>query len=616
MQIFNTLPQKESFYKFYAKFGRGIAASVIALQIVSAITEGTAGYIFMYHSLVFFGEQIGIIAGIITAIAVVMAVEVAGIRFFLPLIVRSILHRKFSGLEAWMTGFAIFGTVCLLGLSGFASWSGAKSAVEVFSPEAEQQTTVTADSTHEANLTAIRGVFSTDSTTLAEQYETLIQAEKAAYSAKIKAANADVKRWEQKQATTGRNYVSRIEGAKVKAAELEGEQGAKVAALESQKAAELASLKKRTTYKADSLQNVYSNTLSTIKLENKEAISEVEATKEKNKKGFAIVAGIICLILSIVGITMHEIYKHGSGIEEDVSPTEWDYRKGIFFEMLQAWNHRFKTWSYSRIDAYNKKTRTASIPTLRPIVYDRRELYGNNVVILKAPEQPDGQQQQVVYIQNPTLPNASTMPQQPTGNTQANVGSILNAIAGTPETESFVIDQNGHRYRLSEQQVQELILGLLQRADTERQSGNETIANKCELNANEVIKMYLERTGAQATAKDIQAFRRKILEHLNDSSNPNPFAEIPRTIGFHTGNNSQPQEPVNNNPVSNSMGKNKHFEPRACDHCGNMYEPKAWNQRFCSNKGTGNCKTAWHEQQHGQRFNPKQYHRSKNRAKK
>lgn len=576
MQIYNTLPKKKDFYSFYAKFGRGIAAGVIALQIISGLTEAAAGYLFMYDSVSFFHKGIGIVAGILGAIAIVLAVEIAGIRFFLPLSVRSILNKKWSGLEAWMTVFAIAGTLCLLGLSGIASWNGARLAVDVFTPEAEQESTVVVDSLHLVNLNALGNSFAADSLTTARRYERLIESEKSAYTAKIEAAKADQRRYEAKQRVTGNSYVSRIEAAKVKAADLEGQRGEKIAALEREKAKELSQLASRKKRTADSLQNVYANGLATIRINNSAAVEEIETAAEKRKTNLAIFAGIACLLLSVVGISMKEIYLHGSGIEEKVEPTEWDYRRGIIFETVQAFGHRFNTWAYGKIDGFNQKTKTASIPQLRPIVYDRSQLYGNNVVELKRAGSEEDNQRRVVFLSNPSLPNAY---QNQTGKMQNVAGGDL-------------------------QRMENQIVDFIQVANDFKQSNLSEKAKAYELKAEEVIRLYLERTGTPAKADQVKAFREKILAYLTGTTAQNPFTEVRRKIGFII---------TGNNPVSNEPVKRKHFDSRACDHCGKMYEPKAWNQRFCSNKGEGNCKEAWHEKQHGQKFNPKRYHRSKKR---
>ncbi len=574
MQIYSTLPKKKDFYSFYAKFGRGIAAGVIALQIISGMTEGAAGYLFMYDSISFFNKTLGTAAGILGAIAIVLAVEIAGIRFFLPLSVRSVLNKKFSGLEAWMTAFAMAGTICLLSLSGIASWNGAKLAVDVFTPDPVQESTIKADSIHSAKIKALSNSFASDSLTIARQYDKLVQAEINAFTAKIKAAKADQKRYEAKERITGNSFVSRIEAAKVKAAELEGLRSEKVAALESEKAQQLTILGSRKKRTADSLQNLYANDLATIDFNNSAAIEEIEQAANKRKNNLAIFAGIACLLLSVVGVTMKEIYLHGSGIQEEVEPTEWDYRKGIVFETFQAWNHRFKTWAYGLIDQYNDRTKTASLPTLRPIVYDRSELYGDNVIKIKREDLEEGDRGQVLFISNPILTQVKA---HQVNKIQSNVDQDLLGM-------------------------EEKILNYVQVATDFQKSNVKPQAKAYQLKADEVIRLYLERTGGSSTKKEVADFRKRITDYLDGRTTQNPFVEIRRKIGFIVDHN---------NPVSNRPVKEKHFDSRACDHCGQMYEPKTWNQRFCSNKGEDNCKTAWHEKQHGQKFNPKQYHRSK-----
>lgn len=395
MKQLTTLPSDRGFFDVYAKLAKSIRASGFFAQVVSGATE--IGIIFSasLNSLMGIFPAIAPFAAIVIALIGTAVIEV-GLRVLAPHSIDAILYKRFGGLHLPMTIAIWLLTIILLGTSGILSFKNSDTIVENFTPEAEEQTTDEADSTYGMETDALREEYQLDSITIAKGYETQLTGIKLAYDKKIGAARQKLQGYTNREARTGNSFATWKDRTKETIANLEAEQAAQLAGLETQRSAELTEA--RQEYKAAlAVAKVdYSATVDSVLAMNRQAITKREETISQYGGGLGWFT-IICLFIFVSSVVLDRIHRKGSGIEEKVEVSQYDFSPGIWANFREAVRERFNYAMQSRIKDFADATPPAPLPTNPAQLYDATQV-ANITVTLKL-DQRDSDEENVIYIE-------------------------------------------------------------------------------------------------------------------------------------------------------------------------------------------------------------------------
>ena len=492
MKRYKTLPKEQDFFDRYAFLINQLVKTSFLSQAISAITEIGVIFTIIYKSIADFLPHLALPFAIIGAIIGTALLEV-GLRVLLPYSARVFLFKRWKGLDLLMSIVILIATIGLLYASGTLSFKGSQDAVKAVTPPPTIQTTSAADSIKANAQQTAQHYFINDSTLIAHRYNDLITAKQAAYSAKIKQAQAVFDKYEQKEKTTGRKYTTHKANAQIKKAEKEAELRTVLADLRAAKSNELAEIQDERKERIASAETLHKSEVQSIKNDNEAAEKEAEQKADNYGLGVGYFT-LICLIYLVLVVVLDEAHKKGSDIYEKAEPSQYSFDPSIFSELAAALKERLNYWTRSKIRAFADSTPAAPLPSALKNLYDRSDIT-MPVVQLKAQQH---NKQSVIYLPQITAQTEETDPNE-----------AIEYLTAAVALES----QNKH------QEAQKFILL-----------------------AEDVLRLYL---GTQATKKSIEQLKTQCVEHINGKGN-NPFEHHHRRpIGFNTN------ATVNNAAVSN-----------------------------------------------------------------
>ncbi|MCO6475724.1 MAG: hypothetical protein J5I94_03840 [Phaeodactylibacter sp.] len=384
MKSLKGLPAIQDFFETYAFLIRAIRKSGYAAQVVSGLTEIGGIFAAAYTSLLpVFPEYALYAAGAIAVIGT--AVIEVGLRVLLPHTVDAVLYKRFSGLYLPMTIAIWLCTALLLATSGVLSFQNSKEIVKEYMPDAEQLATDQQDSTWNAERASLSALFSQDSAMIAGRYESLIAAEKAAYSGRIQAKRTELSNLRRKESRTGQSYASAKDETRAAIAALEAEGAGKVASLEATRAQELSEARRAYLDGIGAKEKRYLAAVDSVGAINRAAIDE-RAGKVASYGGGLGYFTIICLFILCAAVTLDRIHRKGSGITETVELSQYDVSPHWWTNLRHAVSERFNYAMQSRITAFADKTPPAPLPTQPTQLYDPTQVSNITIVLKVDPE--------------------------------------------------------------------------------------------------------------------------------------------------------------------------------------------------------------------------------------
>lgn len=395
MKHLKTAPTNTIFFEVYAKLAKSIRSSGIFAQIVSALTEIGGIYAASYSALLpIFPAGAIYIAGVVALIGT--AVIELGLRVLAPHSVDAILYRRFKGLHLPMTIAIWLLTIVLLATSGLLSFRNSKVIVNEFTPETEQLNTFEADSILKSKTALLAASYRTDSTTIAQRWESLITTQKEADKSNIQSAKRELSNLYNKEKRTGRSFATLKDKTRQKRADLEAAAATNIAEMEAAKAYELREA--QNTFKAElsKAEKDHRTTTQEVKTTNVEAEKERAATVNGYGYGLGWFT-VICLFVFLAAVILERIHHKGSGIMEKVELSQYDLNPG---SLTEAWTALTERWNYalhSRINTFAEKTPAAPLPTAKAELYDPTQV-ANISVTLKI-ERVENENEQIIYIE-------------------------------------------------------------------------------------------------------------------------------------------------------------------------------------------------------------------------
>lgn len=396
MKTLHTLPTDKGFFDKYASLIKSVVLAGIFAQIVSGMTESGAIFTSTKASLepFYLGWWGVLLAGIVAALAT-LVIEV-GLRKTFPVAVDAVLYRRWSGLELWISLFVWLLSVALFTTSGLLSFHNSRVIVDDLTPEAEQHTTTSADSTYQAETAAHRQTFVADSTLIADSYAGKITSTGTAFNSKIKAKDEKIRGYESREARTGRSYASRKDRTRQERAELEAEKAEALAVLEAERADELTQA--RTNYREQIEVAIASRktAIDEVKTANQQAEKDRLANVNKYGGGLGWFT-VVCLFLFAVSVILDRIHRKGAGITESVQIEAYDFRPGAFREWWSAITERVNYRLHEKITDFANKTPSAPLPAQPGAVYDIAEALQHVTIKLEL-DRDEEEEQRTIFL--------------------------------------------------------------------------------------------------------------------------------------------------------------------------------------------------------------------------
>lgn len=392
---FFTAPQGEQQQEFYSRYA-GLVAQLKKVgwlsQLVSATTELGIIYTICFSSLVgmFPGQaQAGALIG---ALVGTLFIEL-GLRQLLPYSIRAIVKKRFQGLDGWLSGFVIAGSLLLLIVSGILSFQGSKSLIETVAPAPELQQTTTIDNSHTATVQATK-----------ERYNNLIQAAEQRATASILELDNKIAVLSAKERKEGKSYTT----AKSKL----------YSALESAKANKLrviAGYKEAQAKELAALAQQYSQQTTEIASENKQA-KELAALKIQSYGGNLGWFTVFALLVLVLCVTVTEIFQAGAGIEAKAQPNAYTFRSSAFGAFLAAIQGRWQRFLFGLVESIEQGTKEATEPLAAPTIWQQETAFNLKTTkgkqrAIRASNQPATEQEtqrKIGFTRNDEQPSNAT----------------------------------------------------------------------------------------------------------------------------------------------------------------------------------------------------------------
>ncbi len=573
------MPKDNDFFNRYATLTPTLYKLGFFAQLVSAFTEFGIIYNLVYSSLADFWPEYAPTAATTGAIIGTAFLEV-GLRKFLPYSCQAVLYRRFRGLDLLMTVFILLATVALLATSGVLSFQGSKTMVAAVAPAADQKTTAAADTAYKAGRVIALQTYQADSAEIVTRYASQAAAITTACKSQIGAKETEWKNLAAREAATGENYFSQKAKVKQGKADLEAERDGKLAALEIDKGRELseAATRRKTALEAANLE--YSARKDSVSTFNALSVAKIDNQVSAYGGGMAWFT-VICLFVLVVSIILNEAHRKGSGIEEKVVPSQYDFSAPIFADFLNATGNKMQQWFRAAIRRIEENTPPPPLPLAPNELYSLENLQ-QPVFRVNFDEIPEAYKD--ILIAARPAPSAPTANWKQTPQSGDKINPGIDEIDGVPA------------------------LLYLEAARKFQAMGHPALAREQELKAEQVLKMYLGQDGTPAA---VEQLKKACIDYL-DGKGPNPFEHHHRRqIGFSLNENKAGPEVEKSKDLTTIVNAGKQEEGERvvyvdknsvpCTQCSKLFLPKNKRHKFCSDP----CRLDHHAAQHGgQAFNP------------
>lgn len=346
MKLHNSLPKDEQFFEAYASLTPTLNKLGYLAQVVSALTEFGIIYALVKGSLQEFFPDMAGLAGIFGAIVGTAFLEV-GLRKFIPYSVRAILYKRFAGLHLYVSCFIFAVALGLLASSGILSFKGSFDLVEAVTPPPTQQNSAQADSQAQAEKGEALKQWQADSLAISQRFAPALAAIKDKYKSLVKVEELALNRIQAREKAEGQSYGSQKATIRANIAALEAKQAEELAAQESDKAQALEEALAAKSNALEAIQQQRDKERAKVEADNAQAQQKAQ-TKVKRYGGGLAWFTVVCLLVLILAISIDEIHKKGSGIEETAIPNQYYFSQGIFAEFIEMvsdkWNQKARAW--------------------------------------------------------------------------------------------------------------------------------------------------------------------------------------------------------------------------------------------------------------------------------
>jgi len=396
MKSFKTLPTNGDFFARYANLVPTLYKVGYLSQTVSGLTEIGIIYSIAYARLYSFFPLPATITLAVLASLIGMGLLEVGLRKFVPYGVRAFLYKRCKGLDLAMSIFILLTTSALLYASGILSFKNSHEIIESFEPEPEQKNTKEATVNYNTERERILLIYRSDSSTIAQTYNTQINAKNTEYQSLISVKEKDIERYERKEKRTGESYKTKkiMIGKAIK--QLEANRDAQIVSLEIEKGKELKTLLMAKNKDIGQEKKILQKQMSSVENFNKKEQDKADNKIKKYGGGLGWFT-VFCLFVFVLSVVLDEIHKKGSGIEIKILPSQYDFSTSIVAEFLNAVSNKVQYKLRSRIARLEENTPPPPLPIAPTGLYDLSKLKQDITTILV--EQGD-EKARIVYLNN------------------------------------------------------------------------------------------------------------------------------------------------------------------------------------------------------------------------
>ena len=495
MKIQFSLPTDEGFFSRYATLIPTLSKFSYLSQLISALTEFGVLYAIAYkRALDFLEPGRASLVAVSFAIIVTLLLEI-GLRKFIPYSVRAILFKRFGGLDLAMSLSIFIITIGLLISSGVLSFKGSWDLVDYATSEPVEENTGAVDSSYtKAGAVALQG-YSRDSLAIAQRYQIQIESKRSAVKSSIGAQEAQLRKYENREQATGQSYRSTKDRIRAQIAQLQAQGDEAIATLEAAKASELEERYREYKDKLSEAERTHKEGVAEVKQGNKDRLEERNSKVDRYGGSLGYFT-LFCLAFLLLAVTLEEINKKGSGIEQIALPSQYSFSDSISNEFFNMLDEKYNYYTRSLIFKLASKTPYPPLPTAPPRLYDYGTVKQQRLRV--EVEEPEGGVLRVkprednLPLSSPTLPTSRE--------------ELEDEILATLQSAWILAQENFHK------QAQEL-----------------------ERTARGAMSVYLGDTASSSAVSDLE---KKVYAYLNGVA-PYPFK---RPIGFkqdNTGNSSK-----------------------------------------------------------------------------
>ncbi|MFZ2901202.1 MAG: hypothetical protein WA004_21405 [Saprospiraceae bacterium] len=346
MKVLFTLPKNEEFFNQYASLVPTLRKLGYLAQVISALTEFGILYALIRASLKDLFPLAAGPAALAGAVLGVAFLEV-GLRQFAPYSVRAILYKRFTGLHLVISVFVFAVTLGLLSSCGYLSFRGSFDLVEQVAPPPQLATTTQADSSAQARKGEALASWQRDSLAVVNRFTPQQEATLAKYSALKAAERQKLKGWESREREEGNRYSTQKAAIKAHLAALEAEQADELARMEQDKGKALESALEAREEALGLAVTTWQRERAEVEAGNRAATDETAGKVQKYGGGLAWFT-VIALTVFVLAVSIEEIHRKGSEIEEIAQPNQYHFSESVFAEfwgmLSERWNYLARTW--------------------------------------------------------------------------------------------------------------------------------------------------------------------------------------------------------------------------------------------------------------------------------
>lgn len=397
MKTFFNLPTEKEFYDKYAPLISKLFFIGVLCQFFSAATEFGILYTMGYNAMLDIFPAIATGVGVFTGLVGMVFIEF-GQRIFVPYAVRSVLYKRFAGLDLPMSLFILAITCGLLYFGGSFSFLNSYNIVDWITPEAEQEATEPVKQEQKEEGTAVFANFSSDSLLIIQGYQAQAEAKRSEYKSLIEARRSEIRKWYIRGKNENVSYSTRIRDLKTKIEELEAQRDSEIAQITANQGLELRERVREKNQALLSLDARYTAQVDSITAKNKQAVLATQTKVDRGGLGLGWFT-ILCLIVVVLSITLDEIHKKGSGIKINVIPSQYTFTTSILGDFAGAIANRLNYWIRSGIKWIENGTPPPPHPHIDRELYDYSELSQQKTKVKVRPKRRTGN---IIYLDGTT----------------------------------------------------------------------------------------------------------------------------------------------------------------------------------------------------------------------
>lgn len=366
MKIYQSLPQNETFYQYYAGLVPALYRVGILSQLFSAAIE-----LYILTSILrpkLEAVALGAFAAFLCAALLVALLE-GGLRTGAAYCSRAVLFRKWRGLDLPMSVFVFLLTFGLLVCSLVLHIEGSKEAVTANDSGPKIEHTNHIDAAADKAAAEILRVFRQDSAAIVNTYAALIGAARAETKAAVRAHNA----------RPGATYSG--------AADIQAQGAAKVATLEAERAAKMGDLVADKGRRLDLAQNRHYAAADNVETRNEKAREQANGRAAKYSS-YLSTFSVLTVVFFLLTIALNEINAKGAGIEPVAIPHQYQFEPGILSKLWAAICEKFQYHARAAIERIEAATPQPAQPIEPHNLYNWKEIQQGRRALQARPRVP------------------------------------------------------------------------------------------------------------------------------------------------------------------------------------------------------------------------------------